>query len=94
MKGKVIKKFRDKNTKKVYKAGNDYKADKPRLEELQSLGFVKLTKKPSLLDGNVNQIKELITGEMSKENLTELLNEEKNGEKRKGVIKHIESLLS
>lgn len=38
---KVIRKFMDKNTKKVYRPGDEYvNKDKKRVEELQGLGFL------------------------------------------------------
>lgn len=37
----VIKRFRDKNTKKIYSVGSDYKADKQRVDELTKKGYLK-----------------------------------------------------
>jgi hypothetical protein len=43
---KVIKKFKDKNTKKVYRPGDEYEnKDKKRIEELQKLGYLAASEK-------------------------------------------------
>lgn len=44
---KVIKTFRDKHTKKVYKKGSKFEGSKERVEELQKLGFLDKPKKKS-----------------------------------------------
>ncbi|WP_096199509.1 hypothetical protein [Bacillus sp. FJAT-45350] len=46
-----------------------------------------------VLLGTVAEIIENVTSELTQENLSELLELEKQGENRKGVIKHIESLV-
>lgn len=47
---KVIKRFRDKNTKKIYNVGEQYDGTEARMKELQEKGFLekpkKATKKP------------------------------------------------
>lgn len=47
---KVIKRFRDKETKKVYNVGEKYEGTAERIKELQEKGFLekpkKATKKP------------------------------------------------
>lgn len=98
MKAKVNKRFRDKETKRVYNVGpkSIFEGKQSRVEELQKLGFLgeKVKEEPSLLDGNVSQVTESITSELEKDKLQELLKEEKDKDNRKGVIKHIESLLT
>jgi hypothetical protein len=87
------KRFIDKNTKKLYPIGAEYKADsKERAEELTKKGFID-KKEESLLDQNVGEVKAAVTSEFSKEQLEELLQQEKDGDNRKGVIEYIESLL-
>ncbi|MBU8733439.1 hypothetical protein KM915_25845 [Cytobacillus oceanisediminis] len=41
---KVIMAFKDKNTREVYAAGDDYEADAKRLKELQSKGYIEEVK--------------------------------------------------
>lgn len=42
---KVIKKFRDKNTKKLYNVGDSYEGTEERIKELQNKGFLEKPKK-------------------------------------------------
>ncbi|MBO1003741.1 hypothetical protein ACFSKI_19165 [Pseudogracilibacillus auburnensis] len=95
MKVKVIKRFRDKHTKQVYNIDSVYEGSQSRIKELQKLKFVgeEIKEQPSLLDGNVQQTKNAITSELGPYELNQLLHEEKQDKKRKGVIEHIESLL-
>lgn len=39
---KVIKRFRDKETKKIYKAGSTYDGTKKRAKEIAEKGFIEL----------------------------------------------------
>jgi hypothetical protein len=96
MDAKVIKRFRDKNSKKVYSSGDKYQGSKERVEFLQNKGFLEkpLQKDPSLLDGNVGEVTAVITADLGKEELEKLLQEETNDKNRKGVIEHIEGLLA
>lgn len=95
MKAKVIKRFRDKQTRKTYDIGSAFEGKQGRVEYLQQLKYVgeEIKEQPSLLDGNVQAAKTSITSDLSQEELIKLLAEENNDKKRKGVIEHIESLL-
>lgn len=42
---KVIKRFRDKNTKKIYNVGEQYNGTPERIKELQEKGFLEKPKK-------------------------------------------------
>lgn len=44
---KVIKRFRDKETKKVYNVGEKYEGTSERIKELQEKGFLEKPKKVS-----------------------------------------------
>lgn len=101
MKAKVIKKFRDKNAiqkdgkGKLYTANSNFEASEERINELSKLGYIE-TEKPQTdarLDGNVEEVKAAVEG-LEKENLEKLLAEEKENKNRKGVVEHIEQLLS
>jgi hypothetical protein len=97
MKLEVISAFRDKDSQKEYPVGSTYETEsKDRVEFLKEKGFLRSeTESPlkSLLNKNVDDIIKALPGEYSKEELTELLNLESKGDKRKTVKKHIESLL-
>jgi hypothetical protein len=56
-KGKVIQHFMDKNTKKIYAVGDEYKtSSKKRLDELIDLEFVEsITEKEDTPTGESNQ---------------------------------------
>ncbi|MYL41820.1 hypothetical protein [Virgibacillus salexigens] len=97
MKAKVIKRFRDKETKKVYspKSKNSiYEGSEERVKEIASKGYVETPKEEaSLLDGNVEQVKANITADLSKEELQELLQKETEDKDRTGVKNHLEEVL-
>jgi hypothetical protein len=97
---KVIKRFRDKETKEVFAAGALFQSDdKERIKYLQSKGHLELSdpsitsKQPDLLDKTLEEIKTSITADLGKEQLEELFKAESDGKNRKGVIDHIDSLL-
>lgn len=97
MKYRVIKRFRDKNTKDVYEIDSTYESDnEKRVKELQALGYLgeEIEEAPSILDQNVSEVKAAITKDFPKEILQVLLEQEIAGENRKGVKEHIESLLA
>lgn len=95
MLAKVIKKFRDKNTKAVFSVGQTYEGSEERVKYLEQLGYVEFEEPETdpRLDGNVEQVKASLEG-LDKEELEKLLVEEKENKNRKGVIEHIEQLLS
>lgn len=101
MKYIVLKRFIDKLTKKYYAAGDIYESnDEKRIKELQEKGYLgekieepKKNEEPSVLDGNVTQVQESITDELSTDELKQLLEMEQSGSDRKGVVQHIKSLL-
>jgi NifB/MoaA-like Fe-S oxidoreductase len=92
---KVIKRFRDKDTKEVFAAGALYKSDdEGRITFLKNSGYLEKSEiQESVLDQNVEEIKVAITADLGKERLKELFKEEFNSKNRKGVIEHIDSLL-
>ena len=96
MRNEVIKAFIDKDTNKVHPAGSFYEtADNKRIANLQERGFLgssSLDLDP--LDGNVEQAKHAIQAELGKDALGSLMASEKKGKNRKGVMEHIEELLS
>lgn len=96
MRNEVIEAFIDKDTGKRHPAGSFYEtADNKRVAYLQQrgyLGSVSLDSDP--LDGNVEQVKDAIQLEFGKAALDSLLASEKKGKNRKGVMEHIEELLS
>lgn len=101
MKANVVVRFRDKHTKKVYNIGTEYEDDDDRINELVGLGFVEVAEEEvtedqeymsSILEENVQSIKDKLN-EADEETLKSVLEEEKNGRDRKGVIDHIQSLL-
>lgn len=101
MECKVIKKFQDKNTKAIYPIGSVYKSeDQERVEFLQEIGFLEKeeTIEPEevdeVLEGNVDEVTAQIKIELGKDRLESLLVSEKEGQDRKGVVKHIEKLLT
>lgn len=53
MKATVIKKFRDKHSKKVYNVGQTFEGDNKRIKELQGFGWLDKTKanKPPVGEG-------------------------------------------
>lgn len=91
MKYKVVKRFRDKYSKKLYLPGDTFECDdQNRADELIDKGFIK---KDNLLDQNVAGVKKAVTQDIPQEELRFLLDEENQGQARKGVIDHITSLL-
>lgn len=48
---KVIKRFRDKDTKKKYEVDNVYEGDAKRITELQKLGYLEKPKKTTKKEG-------------------------------------------
>ena len=101
MKSNVIKKFRDKNDKqkdgkgKLYKVNSIFEASEERINELSKLGYVEKEKPQNdpRLDGKVEEVKATVEG-LGKEDLENLLTEEKENKNRKGVIEHIEELIA
>lgn len=94
MEYRVIKRFRDKLTKKVYSTNAPFDTKvEGRAEELLELGYIE-KKERSPLEQNVGDIKKALTKETPVEKLEVLLEQEKSGENRKGVLEHIEALLS
>ena len=101
MKSNVIKKFRDKNDKqkdgkgKLYKVNSIFEASEERINELSQLGYVEKEKPQNdpRLDGNVEEVKAAVE-DLGKEELENLLQEEKENKNRKGVIEHIEELIA
>jgi hypothetical protein len=92
----VIQRFRDKESLEVFEVGDTFQSDnKTRVLELKRNGFIEdAPKQESILDGNVQEIIELLTKDLGREKLLELLDEESKGKDRKTVKEHIESLLS
>ncbi|WP_277679550.1 hypothetical protein [Gracilibacillus dipsosauri] len=103
MKIEVTKRFIDKDTKLFYTDSKEGRCvyesdDENRIAYLRSKGYLgeeiaKVTKEPSVLDGNVSEVQSKITDDLSTGKLNELLESERNNANRKGVIQHIESLL-
>lgn len=97
MKYAVVASFRDKHTNEVFTIGSFYETeDKDRVTELRKGGFLGdeiQSEQPYVLKQNVAGVKAAITEDLPKEQLEALLQEEKEGENRKGVIEHIEALL-
>ncbi|CDO03103.1 hypothetical protein BN988_01603 [Oceanobacillus picturae] len=98
MKAKVIKRFRDKETKQVFspksKDYSVYEGSEDRVKEIASKGYVEaLEEESSFLDGNVNEVKGNITSDLSGEELQDLLQKETEGKDRTGVKTHIEDVL-
>lgn len=96
MKYKVIKTFRDKNTKEYHEIDSVYEANEERAAELTGMGFLgEEVKNPleKILDQSVEDLTEPVKNELSIEQLEELLKFEKAGKKRKTVIKLIEDTL-
>jgi hypothetical protein len=92
---KVIKRFRDKETKEVHAAGAVYQSDdEGRISFLQNSGYLeKSEKQKSLLDDNVESIKIAVTPDLGLDEIKALFEEESNGKNRKGVIEHIDGLI-
>jgi hypothetical protein len=92
----VVQRFRDKESLNVFEVGNTFQSDnKNRVLELKRNGYIEDAPKPeSVLDGNVQDVINILTKELGREKLLELLDEESKGKNRKTVKEHIESLLS
>ncbi|MBH0174717.1 hypothetical protein IHV09_14205 [Fictibacillus sp. 23RED33] len=99
---KVLKRFKDKNTKKVFPVGALYQSDdEERILFLQEKGYLEKSiplspeeiEVEQLLTQNVDAIRKSILSDMGKEKLNNLLAIEKEDKNRKGVIDHIEGLL-
>lgn len=106
----VIKSFQDKHTKVVYKKSSTYQTeDDERADFLIEKGFLKENeaRKASgqlnggtftledVLDQTVAEIEETITAdEFTQVDLRSFLDFEKQNKARKGVIEHLESLLT
>ena len=98
IKAKVIKRFRDKETKQLYtpkgKDNSVYEGTEERVKEIAAKGYVELPKEEvSVLDGNVEQVKANISSELSVEELQELLQKEIDSKDRTGVKNHLEDVL-
>lgn len=95
----VIKRFRDKVTKKVFEKGSKFEGNDERVKELQYLGYLEATNEENepdevkLLKQTVEEIKNRTEG-LSKEQYELLLNLEKETHNRKGVISHFEAMLA
>lgn len=97
-----MKRFKDKNTKKVFPVGALYQSDdEERILFLQEKGYLEKSiplspeeiEVEQLLTQNVDAIRKSILSDMGKEKLNNLLAIEKEDKNRKGVIDHIEGLL-
>ncbi|PLR93194.1 hypothetical protein [Bacillus sp. T33-2] len=98
MKYIVKEHFEDKNTHEIYEVDSLYETDsQERADELRKGGYLGdevENSVASVLDQNVAEVAAAITSDShSIEQLEELLKLEEAGENRKGVKKHIESLL-
>ncbi|KMJ54997.1 hypothetical protein AB685_29600 [Bacillus sp. LL01] len=98
MKARVIKRFRDKFTKKAHNFGTLYEGSKERIEELQSFGWLGETEKEATnahdehLNGSIAEVKAKTEG-FSVDAFEELLDQEKQSKNRKGVIEYFESMI-
>jgi hypothetical protein len=98
MKAKVIKRFRDKHTKKTHNLGTFYEGSEDRIQELQGFGWLGQAEEDAakineLLDGSIAEVKTNTEG-LSVDDLSELLEQEKYSKNRKGVIEHFESVIA
>jgi len=96
MKAKVIRAFRDKNNNKKYIAKNTvFEATAERIQVLKEKGFVEVEEKtedPSVLDGSIDEVKKNTDG-LTTEEVKALLEVEKAGDNRKGLVSYFESLI-
>ncbi|MCM3619166.1 hypothetical protein M3936_16375 [Sutcliffiella horikoshii] len=105
MKAKVMKPFRDKDTKTEYTKKDFYEGTEKRINELVKLGYVTVPSEekeqdkdqsdPEIetqLKGSVEQVKQGTEG-LNKEQYESLLKHEKEGKNRKGLVDHFESML-
>lgn len=98
LKAKVIVRFRDKESGKVFEAGDTFEGEEKRVKGLQRLGYIGEIDKAEpdtdqRLSGNVEEVKQVLDG-LEKAELEKLLQEEIDSKNRKGVIDFIEQLLS
>nr|WP_309099074.1 hypothetical protein [Fredinandcohnia onubensis] len=109
IKAKVLRIFLDKQMNAVHPVGKVIEVSEERFEEILSAeenSLVELVDGeiiptdppggndlPIDLGSNVETLKEKITAELGKEDLELLLKSEKEGQNRKGVVKHLEYLL-
>ncbi|WP_062323946.1 hypothetical protein [Halolactibacillus sp. JCM 19043] len=96
MKAKVIRAFRDKNNNKKYIEKNTiFEAAAERIQVLKEKGFVEVEEKiehPSVLDGSIDEVKKSTDG-LTVEEVKALLEAEKVGDNRKGLVSYFESLI-
>lgn len=98
---KVKNRFRDKDTQKVYTSKKTYvTADDNRAKELQKKDYLgeeivgnETPTAPSILDGNIEQVKKSLEG-LETEELQALFDEEKANKKRTSLLKHFEEVLA
>lgn len=88
----IIKRFRDKYTKKVYAQGNEFEGTEERIAELAVKGWVEPIKEKTVLDGTIDEIKAVVAG-LEQADVADLLEKEKAGKARKSLIEFLESLL-
>ena len=101
----VLVTFRDRKGKEKYDASklptvpkdSSYESDDTKWTSyLVEKGILKrISKTPSInLEGNIKEVTQSLTKELGDSFLNDVLAEEKANKNRKGVIEHIESLLS
>lgn len=100
MKVKVINSFIDKENKRIQPVGVILDITEKRYEEIMSYKdeqLVELVADSNNIDvdlnRNVETVTEAIHAELGKDTLSTLLEQEKAGKNRKGVIEHIEQLI-
>lgn len=97
MKAVVLKSFRDKTNKKspVVK-GHTYEASEERVRELSAKGYVKVeggeAGEESVLKSSIADVKSATEG-LNKEEFENLLEEEKAGQNRKGLVEYFENMI-
>lgn len=97
MKAVVLKSFRDQTNKKNPVAkGSTYEASDARIYELVSKGYVKVVDgdagEESVLKGSIADVKSSTEG-LGKEEFEKLLEEEKAGQNRKGLVEYFENMI-
>lgn len=101
MKVTVIKRFKDKETKKVYEKGDAYESTPERTADLLNKGFLKeilesksgLSPLTSVLNSSVEEVKTATEG-YKVDAFHELLEAEKTGKNRKSLIEHFETMIT
>ena len=94
VKAKVIKRFRDKESNQVFEAKAIFESDEKRINYLQQRGYIgEVVTIDERLEGNVDEVKLAFDG-LGQEDLEKLLKEEQENKNRKGIVQHIEQLLS